>query len=107
MQTEPETLMRTCIKSAFNEVLKRFPLYKLHCVEIIVARPSEVEDRGDVCVANTGGRTRLAQKTKPRRFVTEISLADDFRCHGTAQIDIDRFVSHSHGAATEIDRLTG
>jgi hypothetical protein len=42
-------------------------------------------------IANT--TEYLARKTQRRRFMTEISLADDFQCHGTAQIDIDRFVS--------------
>src|SRR6516162_6163450 len=52
---------------------------------------------------NTGRRPRLAQETKSCRFVTEISLADDFKCHGAAQIDVERLVSDPHRAATQLD----
>src|SRR5271165_7239898 len=47
----------------------------------------------------------FAQKTKPRRFVTETSLADDFQCHGAVQIDVDRLVSNPHCTATQLDRF--
>src|ERR1700736_5437117 len=50
-------------------------------------------------------RTGFTQKTKPRRFVTEISLADDFQCHGAVQIDVERFVSDPHRTATQLDRF--
>jgi hypothetical protein len=30
------------------------------------------------------------QETKPRRFITEISLTNDFQCHEAAQIDVER-----------------
>src|SRR5271166_3792905 len=48
----------------------------------------------------------FAQKTKPRRFVTEISLADDFQCHGAVQIDVKRLVSNAHCTATQLDRFS-
>src|SRR5262249_53711654 len=83
----------------------RFTLYKLHGVEVIVAGPSEVEDRGYVCVANAGCRTRLAQKAKPRRFITEITLVNDFLCHGAAQIDVERLVSDPHYTPTQFERF--
>src|SRR5271165_2156564 len=47
----------------------------------------------------------FAQKTKPRRFITEISFADDFQCHGTVQIDVESFVSNAHRTATQLDRF--
>src|SRR6267143_7057453 len=56
-------------------------------------------------MTDAGRRARLAQKAKPSRFITEISLADDFQCHRAVQIDIDGFVSHSHGAAAKLDRF--
>src|SRR5262245_13760467 len=55
---------------------------------------------------NTGCRTRLAQKAKPRRFISEISLADDFQRHRAAQIDVKRFISDPHRTATQFDRST-
>src|SRR6516165_6099187 len=55
---------------------------------------------------NTGRRTRLAQKAKPRRFIPKISIADDFQCHGTVQIDVERLVSDPHRTATQLDRFT-
>src|SRR5271165_6127871 len=54
---------------------------------------------------NAGRRTRLAQKTKPSGLVTKISLADDFQCHGAAQIDVECFVSDPHCTATQLDRF--
>src|SRR5271166_1672659 len=47
----------------------------------------------------------LAQKTNPRRFITEIFLADDFQYHGAVQIDVERLVSDAHGTATQLDRF--
>src|SRR6516162_3710739 len=52
---------------------------------------------------NTGSRAGFAQKTKPRRFIAEISLIDNFQCHGAVQIDVERFVSDPHRAATQLD----
>ena len=57
-------------------------------------------------MANTRRRAGFAQKTKSRRFITEISLADDFQCHGTVQIDVERFVSDAHRTATQLDRFS-
>ena len=50
-------------------------------------------------------RTGFAQKAKPRRFITEISLADDFQCHGAVQIDVERLVSDAHRTPTQFDRF--
>src|ERR1700736_6469338 len=50
-------------------------------------------------------RTGFAQKAKPRRFITEISLADDFQHHGAVQIDVERLVSDAHGTATQLERF--
>src|SRR5580704_16665081 len=46
----------------------------------------------------------LAQKTNPRRFVTEIFFADDFQRHRAVQIDVERLVGDSHRTATQLDR---
>ena len=56
-------------------------------------------------MSNAGRRAGLAQKTKPRRFITEISLADDFQCHRAVQIDVERLVSDAHCTATQLDRF--
>jgi hypothetical protein len=66
---------------------------------------SEVENRGNPWVANVGSRPGLTQKAKPWRFITEISLANDFQSHGAAQIDVERLVSDPHRAATQLDRF--
>ena len=90
---------------AFDEVLERFPLDKLHRVEVVLAGSAQVEDRGNIRVTDAGRRTGFAQKTKPRRFITEISFADDFQCHRASQIDVERFVSDPHRTATQLDRF--
>jgi hypothetical protein len=41
-----------------------------------------MEDRGNIRVTDAGRRTRFAQETKARRFVTEILLTDDFNATG-------------------------
>jgi hypothetical protein len=56
-------------------------------------------------VTNARRRAGFAKKTMPRRFITEVSHADDFQCHGAVQIDVDRFVSDPHRTATQFDRI--
>src|SRR5215469_6744639 len=56
-------------------------------------------------MAQSRRRAGLAQKTKARRFIPEISLADDFQGHRTVQIDVIRLVSNPHRAATQLDRF--
>ena len=51
-------------------------------------------------------RTRFPQETKPRRFVTEILFADDFQCHGAAQIDVECLVGDAHRTATQLERFS-
>src|SRR5580704_19030251 len=50
-------------------------------------------------------RAGFAQKTKLRRLITEIPLADDFQRHGAVQIDVERLVSDPHSPATQLDRF--
>jgi hypothetical protein len=50
-------------------------------------------------------RAGFAQKTKSRRFITEVFFADDFQCHEAVQIDVERLVSDSHRTATQLDRF--
>src|SRR5262249_47560637 len=52
---------------------------------------------------NAGRHARLAQKTKPRRFIPEILFADDLQSHRASEIDVERFVSDPHGTATQLD----
>src|ERR1700693_5042297 len=48
-------------------------------------------------------RAGFAQKTKPRRFITEVFFADHFQCHGAVQIDVERLVCDPHRTATQLD----
>ena len=64
-----------------------------------------MENRGNIWVPNARRRAGLAQKTKPHRFITEVSLANDFQRHRASQIYVERFVSDPHRAATQLDRL--
>src|SRR5215475_12638062 len=50
-------------------------------------------------------RPRSPEETKPGRLVTEISLADDFKRHGTLQVDVECLVSDPHRTATQLDRF--
>src|SRR5262249_5840520 len=45
----------------------------------------------------------FAQKTKPRRFITEIPFADDLQRHGAVQIHVERLVSDPHRPPTQLD----
>ena len=85
---------------ALDEILQGFSLYKLHGVEVTLSVSPQVEDRGNIRVPDAGRRTRFAQETKPRRFVTEILLADDFQCHGASKVDVERFIGYAHRAMT-------
>src|SRR6516225_2371608 len=48
----------------------------------------------------------FAQETKPRRFVSQIPLADDLKGYRTAQIYVERLVRDPHRAATQFHRLS-
>src|SRR6516164_9373008 len=48
-------------------------------------------------------RAGFAQKTKPRRFISEILFADDLQRHWASEIDVERFVSDPHRTATQLD----
>ena len=63
-------------------MLKGFSLDELHRVEVIPAGSAQVEDRGNVWVADAGCGTRLAQETKLGRFVTQMLFAYDLRVTG-------------------------
>src|SRR5215469_10390136 len=47
----------------------------------------------------------FAQETKPRRFISQIPLADKLKGYRTAQIDVERLVRDPHRAATQFNRL--
>src|ERR1700757_3125694 len=47
----------------------------------------------------------FAQKTKLRRFITEIPFADDLQRHRASEIDVERLVSDPHRTATQLDRF--
>jgi hypothetical protein len=77
---------------AFDEILKRFPFYKLHCVEITIPGSTQMEHGRNIRMTNARRCTGFAEKAKPRRFIAEVSLADDLQSHGAAQIDVERLV---------------
>src|ERR1700730_18676394 len=51
---------------AFNEILERFPLDKLHRVEVILTGSPKVEDRGNIRMTNAGCRSCFPQEPTPR-----------------------------------------
>src|SRR6516162_6139981 len=85
---------------AFDELLQCLPFHKLHRVEVTAPGFPKVKYRSNVWMTNTGRRAGFAQKTKLRRRVTEIFIADDFQSHRAAQIDVERLVSNAHRTAT-------
>ena len=90
---------------AFDEFFERFPLNKLHRVEVIPARSAQVEDRGNIRVTDAGRCACFTQKAKPCRFVVEISCADDLQRHRTVKVHVERFVRDTHRTATQLDRF--
>ena len=88
---------------ALDETVERFPLHKLHRVEVIGPLPPKVEDRGDVGMADARGGTRFPQKSDPRRLVAEILFADDFQRHRTTQIDVKGLVGDTHRTPTQLE----
>src|SRR5580693_8353488 len=64
-----------------------------------------MEHRGNIWVTDARSRQGFAEKTKPCRFITEISFTDDFQSHWAVQIDVERLVSDPHRAATQLDRF--
>src|SRR5271169_135024 len=64
-----------------------------------------MEHRGNIWVTDARRRPGFAEKTKPCRFITEISFTDDFQSHWAVQIDVERLVSDPHRAATQLERF--
>src|SRR4029077_18928992 len=64
-----------------------------------------MEHGGNIWVTDARRRPGLAEKTKPCRFITEISFTDDFQSHWAVQIDVERLVSDPHRAATQLERF--
>src|SRR5262249_7785678 len=91
---------------AFDEAFKRFSLHKLHRVEVVCAAFAQMEHGGNIWVTDARRCARLAQKPKPRRFITEILFADDLQRHWASEIDVEGFVSDPHSPATQLDRST-
>ena len=55
---------------------------------------------------DAGGGTRLTQKTKLGRFITQISFANDLQGYGASQINVERLIGHTHSPTTQLDRPT-
>ena len=75
------------LTGASDEFFERFSLYELHRIEVTASGFAKVEDRRNIRVTNARRCTGFTQKAKPRRFITKVSLANDFQCHGTTQIE--------------------
>src|SRR6516165_2961806 len=90
---------------AFDEILERFSFYKLHRVEVTAPGFTQMEDRRNIRVANARRYPGFAQKPKPGRFITQVSLADDLQCDKAVQIDVERLVSHPHRTTTQFERF--
>jgi hypothetical protein len=88
---------------AFYEILERFALYKLHRVEVILSDAPQVEDRRNIWVTDARRRTGFAEKTKPCRFISEISFTDDFQSHRAAQVNVECLVSDAHCTAAQLE----
>jgi hypothetical protein len=90
---------------AFDESFERFTLHQLHCIELTVPGSAQVEDRGNIWVTDARRCPRFTQKTKSRRWITHILLANDLQRYRTPQIDIERLVCDAHRAPTQLDRF--
>src|ERR1700751_3624768 len=64
-----------------------------------------MEHGGNIWVTDARSRPGFAEKTKPCRFITEISVTDDFQRHRAVQIDVERLVSDPHRSATQLERF--
>ena len=53
---------------AFDQVLERLSLYKLHRVKDFAPAGAEMIDGGNIRVANPGSGSRLAEKAPARQF---------------------------------------
>jgi hypothetical protein len=67
-------LSDSAFTGAFDELFKRFPFYKLHCVEITVPGSTQMEHRGHIRVTDARRCAGFTQKAKLRRLITKISI---------------------------------
>src|SRR6516225_396135 len=91
--------------TTLNEVPERLALDEFHRIEVVSAAFAQMENRGNVRMAEASRRARLAHKPKSSRFVAEIFFTNNLQSHRTLQFDIKRFVGDAHSATTQLDWL--
>ena len=57
---------------------------------------------GDVWVANTGSRSRLAEKTPTRQLFPKQLQIQNLQCYRDAEIQVDRLKGDTHGAVPQL-----
>ena len=65
--------------------------------------PSEMEDRGDVAMAELGRAAGFAEEALLSGGVIEITGADHLQRNVAAEIGVERLVSNAHRPAAELD----
>src|SRR6476646_1816516 len=85
---------------------ERFALDQFHRVETLAILFAVICHSSHVWMTNVRGRTRFAQKTRPRPGVLRNLAIDDFESNKRVQNCIARAVSYRHRSSTEFNRKT-
>src|ERR1700730_16321504 len=90
--------------SKLENAIERVPFDKFHCIKIVRAAFTQMENRCDIRVTEAGRRSGLANKTLAHRFILQKSVIDDFQRDRTLQIGIYSLVRNSHCPPAQLHR---
>src|SRR5262249_653169 len=89
-----------------NAILNRLAFEEFHRIKVFAALGAKMEDRRNVAVTKLRGGACLREKTLTTRFIREVTWMNHFKRDFAAQVCVECFVSHAHGAAAELDWST-
>ena len=83
-------------------MLERLPLQQLHGDEVLTVRFVDLVDRADIRVIQRGGREGFPLEAFTSSRIVLHFYWQEFQRNMAVQLEIFRFVDHTHAAATEL-----
>jgi hypothetical protein len=88
--------------TATNAMLQRHPVQKLHSDKCFTILLTDVEDRADVRMVESGRSLGFALKTSQCLRVASNFIGQELEGYKTMEPGVFRLVDHAHAAATEL-----
>src|ERR1700760_2940329 len=106
LPSDPESQVSRPRTPPLDTSLNGLALDILHCIVELPFGITEVKDRSDVRVAQTGSGSSFPQKALAGCFAIQKLRIDHLECDIRPQIRVKRFVGDPHGAPTEFPQGT-